>query len=81
MFNTYAHTYIDAVQNGKKEFVKNAVKQEKLANILNEFVDSQTQYTKSAFDAAFNAVTALGYLMMSKDFYNYEWLVPSKKGK
>lgn len=81
MFDTYIHTYIDAVQNGKKEFVKNAVKQERLANILNEFVDAQTQYTKSFVHSSFNSMTSLGSLMMSKDFYNYEWLVPAKKGK
>jgi len=81
MFDTYIHTFIDAVQGGKKEFVKSTVKQDRLANILNEFVDAQTQYTKSFVQANYNSMTSLGSLMMSKDFYNYDWLLNTKKGK
>ena len=81
MFNTYIHNYVDAVQNGKKEFVKNTVKQEKLASIINEFVDAQTQYTKSYVDASINSLTSLNLLMMNKDFYNFDWLVSNKKAK
>lgn len=39
---------IDAVQTGKKQFVKTFVQNETVANALNKFVDAQTAYTKDA---------------------------------
>ena len=79
MFNTYAHTFIDAVQTGKKQVVTHAVKHERLATILNEFIDSQTKYTKSAVDAGFDAATSFGSLLMSKDLYSYNWFTSARK--
>lgn len=42
---------IDAIQASKKNFVKTFVTNEKIAESLNSFVDSQTQYTKEAAKA------------------------------
>jgi hypothetical protein len=39
---------IDTIQNTKKQFVSTVVTNEKIANSLNEFIDTQTSYTKSA---------------------------------
>jgi hypothetical protein len=39
---------IDAVQNGKKQFVKTFVQNEKMADAMNTFIDEQASYTKKA---------------------------------
>ena len=52
-------TVIDTIQNGKKEFVKMTVKNDKIAQALNEFVDAQTEYTKNAVDASIGTVKAI----------------------
>ena len=42
---------VDTVQNSKKTFIKTFVTNEKIATSLNDFVDSQTAYTKEAVKA------------------------------
>lgn len=42
------NTTIDTVQTSKKIFVDTFVKHKELAKSLNEFVDTQTEYTKNA---------------------------------
>jgi hypothetical protein len=61
---TMFDTVIDQVQNGKKQFVKTFVTDGKIAATLNEFVDSQTEYTKRAFRATFDATSAVVYETM-----------------
>ena len=39
---------IDAVQTGKKQFVKTFVQNEKIADAMNTFIDAQASYTKQA---------------------------------
>jgi hypothetical protein len=39
---------IDAVQIGKKQFVKTFVQNEKIAEAMNTFIDAQASYTKQA---------------------------------
>ena len=70
MFNTFAHAAVDAIQNGKKQFVETFVKHEGIATTMNAFVDSQTKYTKSAIDAGINAATSLGMILSSKAFFD-----------
>jgi hypothetical protein len=53
-------TAIDAVQTGKKQFVKTFVNNEKIADALNEFIDAQTDYTKKAVGTATKTATTLG---------------------
>lgn len=50
---------IDAVQNGKKTFVKTFVKNETVAEALNSFIDAQSEYTKTASKATLDATTAV----------------------
>lgn len=50
MFNT--NFYIDTFQNSKKQFVNAIVQHDGIKKALNEFVDTQTAYTKSAVNAA-----------------------------
>jgi len=54
-------TTIDAIQTGKKTFVNTVFAQnEKIAKALNEFVDAQTAYTKSAVKAGTDVAAKLG---------------------
>ena len=48
---------IDAVQSGKKTFIKTFVTNEKIASSLNDFVDSQTSYTKEVVKATTTMMT------------------------
>ena len=48
---------IDAVQNGKKQFVKTFVTNGKIADSMNTFIDTQTTYTKEASKASLNMYT------------------------
>jgi ribosomal protein L18 len=41
--------YIDAIQNSKKMLVNSMVQHDGIRTALNNFVDGQTTYTKSAF--------------------------------
>ena len=48
---------IDAVQNGKKQFVNTFVTNQAIKDTLVEFVDAQTAYTKSAVKAGTDSAT------------------------
>lgn len=50
---------IDAVQNGKKQFVKTFVQNETAATAMNEFIDAQAEYTKKAAKAGVDTFTVL----------------------
>ena len=53
-------TTIDFVQTSKKNFVNTVFAQnEKIADALNQFVDAQTAYTKSAVKAGTDVATKL----------------------
>lgn len=50
---------IDAVQNGKKQFVKTFVQNETVATAMNSFIDAQADYTKKAAKAGMDTMTTL----------------------
>ena len=50
---------IDAVQTGKKQFVKTFVQNEKIAEAMNTFIDEQAAYTKKAAKVGSETVTTL----------------------
>jgi methylglyoxal synthase len=50
MFNP--EIIIDTIQNGKKQFVNTFVQHDGVKKALNEFVDAQAAYTKSAVKTA-----------------------------
>lgn len=50
---------IDAVQNGKKQFVKTFVQNEAAARAMNEFIDAQADYTKKAAKVGLDTFTTL----------------------
>ena len=68
MFNIYAYAAIDAVQNSKKSFVDTFVKNEAMADVLKNFVDAQTKYTKAAVDAGIKTATDMSVVVSNKDF-------------
>ena len=89
MFNTATYAFIDGVSDFKKKFVETTVQHEGIQKALNGFVDAQAKYTKSAADAGLQAMTSLGLIFSSKEFYSdladqYKAMVPSfnvKKAK
>lgn len=50
---------IDAVQNGKKQFVKTFVQNEAAAAAMNEFIEAQAEYTKKAAKVGMDTFTVL----------------------
>jgi len=69
MFNTFAHTGVDAIQTAKKQIVETLSPNEQVKKIATDFVDAQTQYTKSAIDAGFKAMTSIGELVTDRTPY------------
>ena len=69
MIKTYINTAIDTIQTSKKMFVDTFVKHEALAKSLNEFVDTQTDYTKKAFDASVETGSEVYKTLTDKSFY------------
>jgi len=82
MFNTFAHTAIDAIQNSKKQVVATFVQHQSLKDILNQYIDTQSKYTKEVVTNSVDLLTAAGAIMSSKDFQNqYLKLFTPGKGK
>ena len=50
---------IDAVQNGKKEFVKTFVQNESVVEAMNTFIDTEAELTKKAAKAGMDTFTTL----------------------
>lgn len=57
-------TYIDAVQNTKKQMIKTFVTNKTIAESMIKFVDTQTEYTKSAMKASSDSWTSMMQEMM-----------------
>ncbi len=69
MLKSIAHDTVDAIQNGKKQFVATIIKHDKLAETMNKFIDAQAQYTKDAINTMVDATTSFGMLVTDKSFY------------
>ena len=68
MLNTFAFTAVDFIQTGKKQIVEATVKHDKLAEVLNRFIDTQSEYTKSTIKAFSDVGTQAFGLLYNKDF-------------
>jgi hypothetical protein len=82
MFNTATYAFIDGVSDFKKKFIEETVQHDGIKTALNNFVDAQTKYTKSAADAGMQSMMALGIIFTSKEFYTemgdqFKAMVPS----
>ena len=69
MIKTLANIAIDQIQDGKKQFVSTFIKNEPVAKIMNIFIDTQAEYTKSAMALSIETTSAFGRLLASPDFY------------
>lgn len=69
MLHSMANAFIDTIQTGKKTFIAQCVPNDKVATILEDFVDAQTQYTKSAVSIGIDTATKLSKLAFSKEFF------------
>lgn len=85
MYNNYAHTAVDFVQTAKRQVVQHTVKHEGVAKVCYDFIDAQTQYTKSVIDAALSAAMSMNSMMFQKDFgaelarsYGLDKFIPGK---
>lgn len=68
-------SFVNTIQNGKKQLIKSFVTNDVAAKALTEFVDAQAAYTKDALTAFANVGTAL-YLesvAASKRFVNTDF--------
>jgi hypothetical protein len=54
-----ADAMIDTIQNGKKQLVKTFVTNESIAESMNQFIDTQSDYTKKALKASTDASTSI----------------------
>lgn len=70
MFNSFAYSAVDSIQAGKKQLIDTFVQHDGIKKTLNEFVDSQTTYTKAAIDSGISTMTNLGMIFSSQKFYN-----------
>lgn len=69
MFTSFANTAIDTIQSTKKIAVDTFVKNEELSKALNDFVDSQTEYTKKAVENGYKTATAMASVFADPKFY------------
>lgn len=60
MSTFYADMAIDAIQNTKKSWVSNFVKDETFATPLNAFVDAQTEFSKQVAKTVWDMTDAAG---------------------
>lgn len=69
MFNTFAFQGVDAIQSAKKQLVSTFVKDEKIKEALNGFVDAQASYTKDAITAGSVAASKVTELFTDRTPY------------
>ena len=69
MFNQFAFQAVDGIQSAKKQFVSTFVQHEGFQKVLNNFVDAQTEYTKSAITAGSQAVTGVQEILTDRTPY------------
>lgn len=69
MFNTFAHSGVDAIQTAKKTFVSTFVQHEQFKTVLNNFIDAQTAYTKAAIDSGIKATTETTEILTDRTPY------------
>lgn len=60
------NTFIDTVQNAKREWIKTFVQTESLAKPMRDFVDLQGKYTKDLANVTSEINTAIGEVLAVK---------------
>lgn len=64
-------TFIDAVQNGKKQFVNTFVQHDGIKRALTDFIDGQTAYTKALVETNTKVGTRLASELVTTDFTKF----------
>ena len=66
---------VDTIQNSKKQFVETFVKQEDVRDSLNEFIDAQSEYTKTVVDTATKLTKTVSEeaTKLVKEVAEYDW--------
>lgn len=70
MLKTFANIAIDQIQEGKKKFVSTFVKNAPVAAVMNTFVDTQAEYTKSAMALSIDTLTSFTKLLVTPSTYS-----------
>lgn len=80
-------TFIDSVQNVKKNFVNSFVTNETIKDSMLRFVDTQTAYTKEAAKNFSSLATTMSLQMFSEtnksfsEITKFDWFKPVKNSK
>ena len=61
---------IDMVQSTKKSLVDSLVPNQDIKKLLNEYVDTQTDYTKKAVSSFMDINVAIYSVMTNKEYFN-----------
>jgi hypothetical protein len=69
MINTISQDAIDSVVDAKRQFVTTFIKNEKLAEICNTFVEVQAAYTREATKLSIDTLTSFTKLVSNPTFY------------
>ena len=69
MFNQFAFQAVEGIQSAKKQFVSTFVQHDGFQKVLNNFVDAQTEYTKSAIEAGSAAVSGIQEILTDRTPY------------
>ena len=66
---------VGTIQNSKKQFVETFVKQEDVRDSLNEFIDAQSEYTKTVVDTATKLTKTVSEeaTKLVKEVAEYDW--------
>lgn len=68
MFNNIAIHTVNTIQEGKKKFVSTFVLHQGLAEACNQFIDSQTEYTKALIVNGNTALTSISKVVTRPEF-------------
>ena len=69
MFNQFTFQAVDGIQSAKKQFVSSFIQHDGFQKVLNNFVDAQTEYTKSAIVAGTEVITKTGEILTDRTPY------------
>ena len=69
MFNTFIDNAIDQIVVAKKTVAKAISPTKEVNTILNDFIDAQDKYTRSAMKAGTDVLTRLGEVAMDRTPY------------
>lgn len=70
MFNIFAHSAIDSIQEAKRKFVKATVIHQGVKEELEKYITKQTEYTKEFVDTLNNTSLKVTSILVDPKTYN-----------